>query len=335
MKAVEIQDSFGLEQLRVVEREVPVVGRGQVRIRVKAASLNYRDLLMVRGLYNPRQPLPLVPCSDGVGVVEEVGEGVSRVAVGDRVCPLFAQKWFGGEPTHEAIRSTLGGPLDGMLMQEKVMSQESLVKVPDYLSDEEAATLPCAALTAWSALSLGGLQAGQTVLLQGTGGVSMFALQFAKAMGARVIITSSQDEKLEKAKALGADEVINYKSTPEWGKVARGLTEKQGVDHIVEVGGAQTLKQSLRAIRVGGHISMIGVLSGVASEINVLPILMQQVRVQGVLVGSREGFESMNRAMAQHEIRPVLDKTFALEEVPEALQYMADGKHFGKICISL
>lgn len=335
MKAVEIQDSFGVEQLRVVEREVPVVGRGQVRIRVKAASLNYRDLLMVRGLYNPRQPLPLVPCSDGVGVVEEVGEGVSRVAVGDRVCPLFAQKWFGGEPTHEAIRSTLGGPLDGMLMQEKVMSQESLVKVPDYLSDEEAATLPCAALTAWSALSLGGLQAGQTVLLQGTGGVSMFALQFAKAMGARVIITSSQDEKLEKAKALGADEVINYKSTPEWGKVARGLTEKQGVDHIVEVGGAQTLKQSLRAIRVGGHISMIGVLSGVASEINVLPILMQQVRVQGVLVGSREGFESMNRAMAQHEIRPVLDKTFALEEVPEALQYMADGKHFGKICISL
>jgi NADPH:quinone reductase-like Zn-dependent oxidoreductase len=335
MKAVEIQDSFGLEQLRVVEREVPVVGRGQVRIRVKAASLNYRDLLMVRGLYNPRQPLPLVPCSDGVGVVEEVGEGVSRVAVGDRVCPLFAQKWFGGEPTHEAIRSTLGGPLDGMLMQEKVMSEESLVKVPDYLSDEEAATLPCAALTAWSALSLGGLQAGQTVLLQGTGGVSMFALQFAKAMGARVIITSSQDEKLEKAKALGADEVINYKSTPEWGKVARGLTEKQGVDHIVEVGGAQTLKQSLRAIRVGGHISMIGVLSGVASEINVLPILMQQVRVQGVLVGSREGFESMNRAMAQHEIRPVLDKTFALEEVPEALQYMADGKHFGKICISL
>jgi NADPH:quinone reductase-like Zn-dependent oxidoreductase len=222
-----------------------------------------------------------------------------------------------------------------MLMQEKVMSEESLVKVPDYLSDEEAATLPCAALTAWSALSLGGLQAGQTVLLQGTGGVSMFALQFAKAMGARVIITSSQDEKLEKAKALGADEVINYKSTPEWGKVARGLTEKQGVDHIVEVGGAQTLKQSLRAIRVGGHISMIGVLSGVASEINVLPILMQQVRVQGVLVGSREGFESMNRAMAQHEIRPVLDKTFALEEVPEALQYMADGKHFGKICISL
>jgi NADPH:quinone reductase-like Zn-dependent oxidoreductase len=335
MKAVEIQDSFGVEQLRVVEREVPVVGRGQVRIRVKAASLNYRDLLMVRGLYNPRQPLPLVPCSDGVGVVEEVGEGVSRVAVGDRVCPLFAQKWFGGEPTHEAIRSTLGGPLDGMLMQEKVMSEESLVKVPDYLSDEEAATLPCAALTAWSALSLGGLQAGQTVLLQGTGGVSMFALQFAKAMGARVIITSSQDEKLEKAKALGADEVINYKSTPEWGKVARGLTEKQGVDHIVEVGGAQTLKQSLRAIRVGGHISMIGVLSGVASEINVLPILMQQVRVQGVLVGSREGFESMNRAMAQHEIRPVLDKTFALEEVPEALQYMADGKHFGKICISL
>lgn len=335
MKAVEIQDSFGVEQLRVVEREVPVVGRGQVRIRVKAASLNYRDLLMVRGLYNPRQPLPLVPCSDGVGVVEEVGEGVSRVAVGDRVCPLFAQKWFGGEPTHEAIRSTLGGPLDGMLMQEKVISEESLVKVPAYLSDEEAATLPCAALTAWSALSLGGLQAGQTVLLQGTGGVSMFALQFAKAMGARVIITSSQDEKLEKAKELGADEVINYKSTPEWGKVARGLTEKQGVDHIVEVGGAQTLKQSLRAIRVGGHISMIGVLSGVASEINVLPILMQQVRVQGVLVGSREGFESMNRAMAQHEIRPVLDKTFALEEVPEALQYMADGKHFGKICISL
>ncbi len=334
MKVFEIRDGFGLDQLLVAERPRPVPGHGEVLLEMKAASLNYRDILMVNGHYNPRQPLPLIPCSDGVGEVVEIGQGVSRVAVGDRVSTLFCQKWLGGEPDRDKLGSTLGGPRDGTLAEYMVLSEDGVIKVPEYLSHVEAATLPCAALTAWSALvSQGGVRAGDTVLVQGTGGVSLFALQFARALGARVIVTSSSDAKLETAEKLGSWRQINYVENPKWGKVARGMTDGMGVDHIVEVGGAGTLGQSLQAIRIGGQISLIGVLSGNATELNIIPILMQNVRVQGILVGSREGFEAMNRCLAQHQIQPVVDRVFPFDEVREALVYMSGGRHLGKICI--
>ncbi len=335
MKVFEIRDGFGLEHLVAGERPRPEPGHGEVLLEMKAASLNFRDILMVKGQYNPRQPLPLIPCSDGVGVVTEVGEGVGRFQPGDRVATLFCQKWRSGAPDKIKLRSTLGGPLDGTLAEYMALPEVGVVKVPEHLSDVEAATLPCAALTAWSALvTQGDVGAGDTVLVQGTGGVSLFALQFARALGARVIVTSSSDAKLETARKLGSWREINYVENPSWGKTARELTGGTGVDHVVEVGGAGTLQQSLAAIRVGGQISLIGVLSGSSIKLNIVPILMKNVRVQGILVGSREGFEAMNRGIAQHEIHPVIDRVFPFDETREALVYMAGGKHMGKVCVA-
>lgn len=336
MKVFEIQGSFGLDHLRLTERPEPEPGPGQVLLGLRAASLNYRDLMMVRGLYNPRQPLPLVPGSDGVGVVEAVGPGVDRVAVGDRVATLLCQRWTGGEPSHERLRSTLGGPLDGTLAERMVLPQDGVAHVPEHLSDAEAATLPCAALTAWSALvTQGRLRPGEIVLVQGTGGVSIFALQLAQLAGARVIVTSSRDDKLERAHELGAWAGINYRTTPEWGKAARKLTGGRGVDHVVEVGGAGTLAESLKAIRIGGTISLIGVLAGGVSELSVVPVFMQGVRLQGILVGSRDGFEAMSRAIAQHELRPIVDRVFPFAETREAFAHLESGQHFGKVAIDL
>ncbi len=335
MRVFEIQDSFGLDNLRLTERPDPVPGPGQVVLKMRSASLNYRDLLMVRGHYNPRQPLPLVPCSDGVGVVTSVGEGVSRVAVGDRVASCFFQTWIGGPPTAEKLQGTLGGPLDGTLAEQVVLSEDGVVPAPEHLSDVEAATLPCAALTAWSALvEQGEVGADQTVLVQGTGGVSIFALQICQALGARVIVTSSSDAKLQKAIALGAWKAINYSEDPSWGKTVGRLTDGVGVDQVVEVGGAGTLGQSLRAVRVGGQISVIGVLSGISSELNIIPILMQNIRLQGILVGSRDGFERMNKLLTTNEIHPVVDRVFPFSEAGEAFRHMASGAHFGKIAIA-
>jgi NADPH:quinone reductase-like Zn-dependent oxidoreductase len=303
---------------------------------MKAVSLNYRDLLTVRGHYNPKQPLPLVPCSDGVGEVVGVGEGVTRVAVGDRVATAFSQTWIGGPPSKNKLRGTLGGPLDGTLAEQMVLSAEGVVRVPDHLTDDEAATLPCAALTAWSALvEQGSVTAGDVVLVQGTGGVSIFALQFARLLGARVIVTSSSDAKAERAREIGAWRTINYAEDEKWGAAARELTDGVGVDHVVEVGGAGTLAQSLAAARVGGEVSVIGVLSGVASELNIIPLLMQQLRLQGILVGSREGFERMNRAVEAHGLRPVVDRVFGFDEASDAFAYMASAQHVGKICIAI
>lgn len=333
MRAFEIQ-KFGLESLTQVERPDPAAVPYHAVIKLSAVSLNYRDLLTIQGKYNPRLPLPLVPVSDGVGAVVAIGEGVTRVKVGDRVAASFSQKWIGGEPARPKVGATLGGPLDGMLVEYRVLHEDGLVQVPAHLTDEEAATLPCAAVTAWNSLiNMGGLTAGETVLLQGTGGVSIFALQFAKLAGARVIITSSSDEKLERAKKLGADVGINYNTTPDWDKRAKELTGGIGVDHIVEVGGAGTFGRSLRAIKIGGHIGLIGNLSGNATEVNLVQILMQNVRVQGILVGSRDTFESMNRAIALHEMRPVIDRVFVFDEARQAFEHMASGSHFGKICI--
>ena len=336
MQSFEIQGGFGLDHLVPAERDVPSPGPGQIRLRMRAASLNYRDYLMVNGLYNPKQPLPLIPCSDGIGIVDEVGPDVTRVAVGERVATNFAQQWISGSPTREKVRSTLGGPIDGTLAEFMVLDQNGVSPVPDYLTDVEAATLPCAALTAWSALTVyGEVRAGDTVLVQGTGGVSLFALQLARALGARVIITSSKDEKLERARKLGAWQTINYVDDPDWGRTAVKLTDGLGVDHVVDVGGGGTLDQSTRAVRIGGHISLIGVLGGSKISLALTPILMKNVRVQGILVGSQESFESMCQAFEWHRIRPMVDRIFPFDETREAFLYLSAGRHFGKICIEI
>ena len=326
-------DEFGLEHLKLVDVDEPAPGPGQVKLRVKAASLNFRDTLMVAGKYDPRVPRPLVPLSDGVGEVVAVGEGVERVAVGDRVAATFTPKWIAGPPERALIRATRVGPLPGMLAEERTLSAEGVVKVPAHLGDAEAATLPCAALTAWSSLvTEGGVTAGQTVLVQGTGGVSIFALQLGVILGARVIVTSSSDEKLAQAKELGAFATINYREDESWGKTAAELVG--GVDHVIEVGGAKTLEQSLRAVKPGGTISLIGILSGTTAPIPLTKILMNQVRVQGILVGHRAGFEAMNRAVEAHALKPVVDRVFPFEEAPEAFRYLQSGAHFGKVVIA-
>jgi NADPH:quinone reductase-like Zn-dependent oxidoreductase len=286
-------------------------------------------------LYNPKQPLPLIPCSDGAGEVVEIGPGVTRVKPGDRVATCFFQGWCAGKPAVHKVVTTLGGPLDGTLADYLLLREGGVVRIPEHLTDVEAATLPCAALTAWSALvTQGDVKPGDTVLVQGTGGVSLFALQFAKLLGARVIVISSSDAKLERARALGADHGINYRNTPKWGKAVRDWAGGIGVDHIVEVGGAGTLGESLQAIGLGGQVSLIGVLAGGSKDLNIMPILMKNVRVQGIFVGHREGFEAMNQAIATHRLKPPVDTTFPLEQAKEAFQRMEKGEHFGKICLT-
>lgn len=333
MKAFELRNSFGINNLTLVERADPTPGRQQILVKVRAVSLNYRDLLTVKGLYNPKIPLPFVPLSDGAGDIVSIGEGVSRVKVGDRVAGIFMQEWLTGELTEVKAKSALGGGGNGMLAGYVVLHQDGVVHIPQHLSYEEAAALPCAAVTAWHAVIEHGLKSGESVLLLGTGGVSLFALQFARMAGARVIITSRSDAKLTRAKNLGALDGINYQSVPEWGDRVRELTDGAGVDLVVEVGGAGTLPQSLRAVRMGGRISLIGVLSGAAGEMNPRPIIMKKVRVQGIFVGSREMFEAMNRAISLHQLHPVVDRIFPFEAAGEALRYMESGAHFGKICI--
>jgi len=334
MKVYEFRE-FGIDNLACVERDAPRPGPGQVLIRVHASSLNYRDLMTVLGTYNPRQKLPLVPLSDGAGEVVEVGEGVQSLAVGDRVAGLFAQAWQAGPFSAAYRRSTLGGPRDGMLAEYVVLDQSGAVPIPDHLSFEEAATLPCAAVTAWSAvMEHGEAQPGRTVVLLGTGGVSIFALQFAALAGARVIVTSSSDEKLARARELGAWETINYRQTPEWQERVKELTDGQGADHVVEVGGAGTLQRSLTAVGIGGRVSMIGVVAGAETTLDVRMILMRCVDLQGIVVGSRRSFEAMNRAIAYHGLRPVVDTRFGFDRAADAFRHMEAGKHFGKIVLA-
>jgi NADPH:quinone reductase-like Zn-dependent oxidoreductase len=334
MRAWEIQERFGLDALALVERPKPKPGPGQVVVRVRAASLNYRDLLTVEGSYNPRQPLPLVPLSDGAGEVRAVGAGVTRVKEGARVAGNFAQAWISGAPSRERLRRSLGGPLDGMAAEHVLLEGEGVVTIPEHLSFEEAACLPCAAVTAWNALVVqGNLTAGQTVLVLGTGGVALFALQLARLLGARVIVTSSSDAKLERASALGATDVINYNSTPEWDKAVKTMTGGQGVDNVLELGGAATLTRSLRAVRFGGQVSLIGNLSGLDAQLNLAHVFMRGVRLQGILVGNRDMFEAMNGAIALHRMRPVIDRTFDFDDLPAALEHLKSQGHFGKIVL--
>jgi NADPH:quinone reductase-like Zn-dependent oxidoreductase len=334
MKAYRIHEMKGIDGLRLDDLPRPEPGPGEVRIKVRAVSLNYRDLLVINGAYSKNLPLPLVPCSDGAGEVDAIGPGVATLKPGDRVAGcFFADGWIDGPPRESAGKSALGGAVDGMLVEERVVPAAGVVPIPAHLTFEEASTLPCAALTAWHALiDSGGLRPGDAVLVQGTGGVSLFALQFSRMAGARVIATSSHDEKLQRAKDLGASDGINYKTTPEWGKAVLGLTGGVGVDHVVEVGGAGTLGQSLRAVKVGGHVAMIGVLTG-AGEAAVTPILMKNVRVQGIYVGSRAMFEGMNRAIVLHKLRPVVDRVFSFAEARGAYAHLASGGHFGKVVI--
>lgn len=335
MRVYEIRGGFGLGNLALAERPEPVPGFGQVLVRVRAASVNYRDLLVVKGLYNPRIPLPLVPFSDGAGEVAAVGAGVTRVKTGDRVAGIFMQKWLAGEVTELGGASALGGDLDGMLAEYALLHEEGVVPIPDHLSFEEGATLPCAAVTAWHAVVEEGIKPGDTVLTIGTGGVSLFALQFARIAGAGVIATSRSGEKLDRSRELGATDGIDSTATPDWDRKAWELTGKRGVDAVVEVGGAGTLPRSLRAVRMGGRIALIGVLTGATGEVNPLPAVMKGVRVQGIYVGSREMFERMNRAISLHRLRPVIDRVFPFAEAAEALRYMETGSHFGKIVITM
>jgi len=334
MKTYEINE-FGIEKLTLAERAKPEPKASEVSVKFHAASLNYRDLMMVKGFYNPKLKTPIVPLSDGAGEVVAIGEKVTKWKIGDRVCPIFMQGWTDGAIEVSKARTALGGDLDGCLREFGAFDENGLVKIPEHLSYEEAATLPCAAVTAYNALFCsGGLKPDDSVLLQGTGGVSIFALQLASVYGCRAIVTSSSDEKLERAKELGADDLVNYKETPDWDKRVLELTEKRGVDHVVEVGGAGTLQKSLNAVKMGGHIAVIGVLSG-AGEINPVSILMKAVRLQGIFVGSREMFEAMNRLFSEHRLNPVIDKVFPFDEAREALKYMESAAHFGKIVIKI
>jgi NADPH:quinone reductase-like Zn-dependent oxidoreductase len=334
MKAYQIHE-FGIDKLAQVELERPRAAAGEVVVRLRAASLNYRDLMMVEGKYNPKLPLPLVPFSDGAGEVVEVGGSAKKWQVGDRVCPIFMQQWIDGELDYTKSRSTLGGDRDGCLREFAAFPEDALVKIPDALSFEDAACLPCAGVTAWNALMVsGGLKKGEMVLCEGTGGVSLFALQFAKLAGAKVIITSSSDEKLERARGLGADHTINYREHEDWDSVVLDITNKRGVDHVVEVGGAGTLARSMRAVKIAGHIAAIGVVAG-KGEVPYVPLFMKALRLDGIFVGSRKMFEDMNAAIEQSGMRPVIDRTFAFDEVKEALRLMQSGGHFGKIVVTI
>lgn len=334
MKTYELNPALqGIGALTLVERPEPALDAGQVLVRMRAASLNFRDIQILRGTYGVQ---PAIPLSDGAGEVVAVAPEVTRVKVGDRVAGSYYQTLISGELTQEQSPSALGGVIDGVLTELRTFDPQGLVGIPEFLSYEEAATLPCAAVTAWNALVVEGqLQAGETVLLLGTGGVSVFALQFAKKMGAKVIITSSSDEKLARAKSLGADFGINYKTHPEWDKEVLALTDGRGVDIVLELGGSGTLGRSLDAVRYSGRVEIIGVISGTEGQISIPTLLRKHVRVQGISVGSRDSFEAMNRFLAEHQVYPVIDRVFPFDQAKEALEYLISGDHFGKVVITV
>eukprot|EP01115_Flamella_aegyptia_P006718 TRINITY_DN27961_c0_g1_i1.p1 TRINITY_DN27961_c0_g1~~TRINITY_DN27961_c0_g1_i1.p1 ORF type:complete len:340 (+),score=106.55 TRINITY_DN27961_c0_g1_i1:53-1072(+) len=331
-----LKDKSGLSALTKSEGEIPKPGKGEVLVRVHACSLNYRDLLMASGKY-PGGIDNLVPLSDGAGEIVEVGEGVTLFKKGDRVYSTFFQFWQGGQ-VHENLRNiALGGGVHGMLTQYKVLSEHGVIKIPSHLSYEEASTLPCAAVTAYNSLfeAQYPLLSGETALILGTGGVSIFGLQFAKAAGARVITTSSSDEKLEIAKKLGSDDLINYKSHPDWDKKVLELTNGRGVDHVVEVGGAGTFPRSLRSTKPGGHVGVIGLVAAGDENGAALTILGRNLNVRGVFVGSNEMYHKMNRMIEYHKIKPIVDKVFSFDEATAAYEYLQSQKHVGKVVIKL
>jgi NADPH:quinone reductase-like Zn-dependent oxidoreductase len=336
MRALVVAEPWGLDRIQVVEAPDPAPGPGEVLVRMRAVSLNYRDLLMVQGMYarGPASGGPITPFSDGCGIVEAVGAGVTRVKVGDRVATLFFQNWISGPPTLAKLGSSLGSPIPGAGRELATFSQDGVSKVPDFLSDQQVATLPCAALTAWRALfEDADLRPGDTVVLQGTGGVSIFGLQFAHAAGFRSLITSSSDEKLARAKTMGADHLANYRADPDWSKAVRAATGGVGADLIVEVGGGGTIEQSLKAVRIGGHIAIVGVVAGFGGGFNPAALIGNSAKLQGLSVGSRDMFEAMCRFIELARIQPVVDKVFPWTEVQAAFKAMQGGEHFGKIVL--
>ncbi len=326
--------ALGLDHLLVVTGDLPAPGSGEVRVKIEAVSLNYRDLMIVKGLYNPRLKTPCTPLSDAAGVVTAVGEGVCDIAVGDRVMTHFIAGWQDGPYRGEYALTTLGTPGPGVAAEEVLLPAAAVVAMGDRLDFEQAATLPIAAVTAWNALvTEGDLRAGQTLVSLGTGGVSIFAVQIGKALGARVIVTSSSDEKIARARQLGADHGVNYRQREDWAAQVLEITEGRGADLVVENGGAGTLTQSLRATRPGGTIAMLGALTGLRSEIDIAPVLMKRLRVQGIFVGSRGSFGEMVKFMGEHGIEPVIDARYPMADLVPALEWMAQGGHFGKIVL--
>jgi NADPH:quinone reductase-like Zn-dependent oxidoreductase len=326
--------SFGIDSLELAERSERNPGPGEVSVRVRAVSFNYRDLMMVRGLYNPRLKLPRIPCSDGAGEVTAVGQGVTAWKAGDRVAGIFMQNWIDGPPTPAKTKGALGGDIDGMLAESVVLPASGLVAIPDHLSFEEAASLPCAAVTAWNALVAAQLSAGSTVLIQGTGGVSIFALQFARLMGLRVLGISSSKEKLERAQSLGLHAGLNYRDNPEWDQWALDQTDGEGVDLVVEVGGVGTLPRSVRAVRMGGMVAQIGVLSGPSEPLPIPLILHKQVHIRGIYVGSRRDFEAMNAGITVAGLHPVVESCSWMQ-TRDAMHRMEGGSHFGKLVVTI
>jgi len=335
MKLYRFPQAAGIDTLERQEAPIPSPGRGQILVRMRAASLNFRDLNVASGR-SVRGPMPanLIPLSDGAGEVADVGADVTAVKPGDRIAGLFMQSWIGGEIEPYHVESSRGGSIDGVLAEYVVFDEYGVVPLPEHLSFEEGATLPCAGVTAWNALYAGRpLGAGETVLVLGTGGVSIFALQFAHAAGARVIATSSSDVKLEQAKRLGASDGVNYKRHPDWQADVLSLTGGRGVDHVVEVGGAGTLPRSVEAARLGGQVHLIGVLTG--GEINPTPVLRRNITLRGIYVGSRQMFQAMNRAIALHRLRPVIDRVFPFDQARDAYRHLASQAHVGKVVIRI
>lgn len=333
MRAWQIS-SFGIDSLEFVDRPTPVPGAGEVLIAVRAISFNYRDLLMVTGRYNPKLRLPRVPCSDGAGEVVAVGEGVTAWKPGDRVAGIFMQNWLDGTLTPPRAKGALGGDIDGMLTENVVLKETGLVPIPEHLSFQEAATLPCAAVTAWNALAAGNLKPGGTVLIQGTGGVSIFALQFARIMGLRVLGISSSYEKLQRAIGMGLDVGLNYRDHPEWERWVSDQTGGEGVDLVVEVGGVGTLPRSLKAVRIGGTVAQVGVLTEVADPFSISTILHKMARIHGIYVGSRRDFVEMNKAISLAQLRPVGEE-FPWTQAREVLHRMEEASHFGKLVLTV
>lgn len=334
MRAYEIQGQGGIDALAAIDRPTPVPGPGEVVVRVKASSINYRDLGTVTDPASRGLALPLVPNSDGAGEVAEIGPGVTRFQQGDRVAATFFQRWIDGAITPSVMAISLGGPHDGMLRELVCLHEDGLVAVPEHLGDREAATLPCAGVTAWNALVVqGGIKAGDTVLLLGTGGVSIMALQFALMHGARCVITSSSDAKLARAAELGAWRTVNYRDNPDWDQAVLDLTGGRGVDIVVEVGGAGTLAKSVAASRLGATVALIGVLT--RGEFNPMAVLRKSIRLQGVYVGNRRMFEDMNAAISAHGMRPVIDRSFAFDDARAAYQTMRSASHFAKLVIDV
>jgi NADPH:quinone reductase-like Zn-dependent oxidoreductase len=333
MKVWQIR-SFGIDSLEFAERSPSEPGPGEVKVKIRAVSFNYRDLLMIKGLYNPKLKMPRIPCSDGAGEVTAVGEDVTQWKRGDRVAGIFMQNWIDGPASPAKVKGALGGDIDGTLADSMVLKEDGLVRIPEHLNFDEAATLPCAAVTAWNALASASLKPGATILIQGTGGVSIFALQFARMMGFRVLGVSSSDEKLERARTLGLDAGLNYGTTGEWDRWVLDETGGEGVDLVVEVGGVGTLPRSLRAVRMGGVVAQIGVLSAPGEAFPLPLILHKQATIRGLYVGSRSDFEAMNKSIGLAKLRPVA-ASVPWTESREVLHRMEAGQHFGKLVVTV